>query len=317
MSSARPESKPNRRTIALATVMAASLALSSSASARTDMGLTKSGTKLTVKAPNNGSYYRIEVQTARPDANAYPDGQHPVAVGTLYPNGAFFVLLYIGVNVPGKGCVRADTADHSAPDVQSVYCDASRVRRIHVKTYKGNDVVNIEPTIRTPATILTGPGDDSVRGGAGDDIIKTGSGNDGIGLPDPIANQLYGVYGGGGSDLIDLGPGDGLQEAWGDENDALHQFYPPQPPGNDVIKGSGPSLKLHGMEGDDTLLGSWGADWLNGGPGADILRAGAGDDTVDATEIPEAPDLVVDCGTGDDIYFSDAGLDPVAMSCEN
>jgi hypothetical protein len=281
------------------------------------MGFTRSGTKLTIKAPNDGSYYRIEVQTAQPAANAYPNGQNAVPVGTLYPNGAFRVFLYIGVNVPGSGCVRGEGYGQSGPDFQTVFCDASGVRRINVKTYKGNDVVHIEPTIHTPATIVTGAGNDSVRGGAGDDTIKTGPGNDGVAPPESDGVEQYGVYGGGGSDRIDLGSGDGLQEAWGDEDDELHEFYPPQPAGNDVIKGKGPSLKLHGMEGDDTLIGSWGADWLNGGTGADTLLAGAGDDTVDATEKPEAPDLVVDCGAGEDTYFSDAGLDPVEMSCEN
>ena len=59
-----------------------------------------------------------------------------------------------------------------------------------------------------------------------------------------------------------------FQEA-GEYNDELHEFYPPQPAGNDVIKGKGLSLKLHGMEVTTVADRLMGADWLNGGTGAD------------------------------------------------
>jgi hypothetical protein len=115
-------------------------------------------------------------------------------------------------------------------------------------------------------------------------------------------------------------------------------------PGDDVIRGRGPSrLDFSGDEGDDLLLGSEGPDILRGqdgddfasgrgggdlligDAGDDVLRAGAGRDRLfgglgadklDARDSPPLADSVVHCGPGRDLTSQDRPDRPKTRQCE-
>ena len=108
--------------------------------------------------------------------------------------------------------------------------------------------------------VITGSGDDELKGAGADDWLSAGAGND----------RLYGqdgndlllgyegmdtLYGGTGVDLL----------AGGDDADTLY--------------GQGGTDFMYGENGADVLFGGEGDDYLDGGAGADRLRGDAGADT--------------------------------------
>jgi Ca2+-binding RTX toxin-like protein len=198
--------------------------------------------------------------------------------------------------------------------------------------------------------VITGPGNDVVRGtvadetfvlGAGDDTVDAGAGNDAIdGGPGNDA-----LRGGEGSDLID--GGDGRDLANYDERGASEpvsvSLLTPGDDGaagendtllgiedvfggasNDTLIGNdGPNLlvggpgvnTLSGLGGDDEIRGGNGRDVISGGPGSDRLFGGGDDDSIDAFADPK-PDIdTVDCGDSAD---DDAQVDAndVVTNCE-
>jgi Ca2+-binding RTX toxin-like protein len=119
----------------------------------------------------------------------------------------------------------------------------SKVKRIHIYGYGGNDAITVGSGIRGAFadggagsdTILGGDGHDTLIGNPGADHIEGGAGNDNI-------------AGGGGDDYVLGGLGD------------------------DILAGNG---------GSDTLTGAAGNDRLFGGPrNADLIRGGRGRDTA-------------------------------------
>lgn len=117
-------------------------------------------------------------------------------------------------------------------------------------------------------------GDDTINGGAGFDIVDySRRTNDltitlGDGLPDGenseldnLANDIEGVRGGSG---------------------------------NDIITGSSGNESLMGGAGDDILDGGAGNDTLDGGLGDDDMNGGAGTDTVDYSGRSESLTIVID-----------------------
>lgn len=82
----------------------------------------------------------------------------------------------------------------------------SGVNSIQVHALDGNDRVHLAGSIRVPATIDGGAGDDRIKGGKGHDLLIGGAGNDHL-------NGHQGrdvVIGGDGADRILGGPGDDL-----------------------------------------------------------------------------------------------------------
>ena len=115
-------------------------------------------------------------------------------------------------------------------------------------------------------------------------------------------------------------------------------------PGNDVLRGDGPTrFDFGGRAGHDTLIGGAGPDVLGGGLGPDLLDGRAGDDLLfghdgpdvlkgrlgvdrlfggggrdklDARDQPPASDAVVSCGPGVDLATEDASDRPKTTGCE-
>jgi Ca2+-binding RTX toxin-like protein len=121
--------------------------------------------------------------------------------------------------------------------------DASRIRQVVVHAYAGNDTVNFA-TLKIPAMVWGGTGNDRVYCGNGNDVVYGDQGNDTI-------------LGSSGDDWL-VG-GDGNDQVWGGA-------------GNDWITGDA---------GDDYLSGDAGNDSISGGDGRDTLSAGSGDDQMD------------------------------------
>ncbi|MDO5646721.1 calcium-binding protein [Paracoccus sp. (in: a-proteobacteria)] len=134
-------------------------------------------------------------------------------------------------------------------------------------------------------------GNDSLYGGAGNDVIYGGGGND----------ALYGgadndeLYGGAGGDLLYGGAGDD-QLFGGTGRDSLYGGS-----GNDRLSGGSASDHLYGGTGNDRLFGGAHNDWLEGGAGNDSLYGGDGNDTLLG-------------GAGDDLIFGGAGVDTVRFN---
>lgn len=86
---------------------------------------------------------------------------------------------------------------------------ASRVKRISINGYDGDDVIAINSNITRTATIDAADGNDTVYGGSGNDIILGGDGNDVL-----IGND--------GADSID--GGNGIDQADRDADDLLNNI---------------------------------------------------------------------------------------------
>lgn len=132
--------------------------------------------------------------------------------------------------------------------------------------------------------ILSGGGDDTVRGSNADDIIKGGGGDDvlrGRGGDDNLRGNggSDNVIGGGGNDDIRTGGGGDTGKGGG---------------GADMLKGQGGADRLVGGGGSDTIEGGRADDTLKGGGGVDhfMYKPGAGND------------IILDFGGGDQIVIS-------------
>src|SRR5207244_3370583 len=82
----------------------------------------------------------------------------------------------------------------------------SAVNSMTIYALDGNDFVHLAGSIRVPATVFGGAGDDRIKGGKGNDILAGGDGNDW--LNGGQGNDI--LIGGNGSDRLVGGPGDEL-----------------------------------------------------------------------------------------------------------
>lgn len=139
--------------------------------------------------------------------------------------------------------------------------------------------------------VVSGPGDDTLRGYAGNDVILGGDGADLV-LGDDGDDELYGNR---GPDVMDGGFGQDFVRG-GQENDW-------------VDGGEGDDWHLNGNNGDDTVLGGSGSDNLFGGRDADLLYGEDGDDWLSG----DRGDDTLEGGFGGDIFLfrSDGGVDLV------
>jgi len=148
---------------------------------------------------------------------------------------------------------------------------AADVKAVRVVGSDGDDTVYIDPGLKLPTLIQTGPGNDRVRGGAGVDTVDAGPGNDTV-LGGRGDDHIAGgdgddvIHGNVGNDVIDGGAGD--DSAYGED-------------GDDTIYGGEGFDLLAGQGGDDKIYGGEGVDRLAGGTGHDDLFGGAGDDVVE------------------------------------
>jgi Ca2+-binding RTX toxin-like protein len=125
---------------------------------------------------------------------------------------------------------------------QSPSIDATRIRQVVIRAQAGNDTINFA-TLKVPAMVWGGAGNDRIYAGNGDDVAYGDQGNDTI-------------LGGSGDDWL-VG-GDGNDQVWGGA-------------GSDWISGDNGNDSLSGDAGDDSLSGGEGRDSLSGGSGNDLL----------------------------------------------
>jgi uncharacterized delta-60 repeat protein len=130
----------------------------------------------------------------------------------------------------------------------------SRVKRIAVFTYGGDDTITIHDGVKG-AYVDAGGGNDTINGGRGDDALLGGGGKDKI-------------YGFDGNDTL-LG---------GASNDYLLGGA-----GKDDLFGQGGIDTLSGAGGNDRLFGGSASDFCNGGNGSDAA-AQSDEDTYDSVE---------------------------------
>lgn len=170
-----------------------------------------------------------------------------------------------------------------------VTCPTTGVTSITVDAGDGNDTVDLTG-ITQPATLIDGPGDDTVTGGSGNDTFVGSAGDDTLnGGP---GNDTFGDAGGAGADTLSGGAGTdtadysgrtvpltvSIDDQAGDgaagEGDNVHTDI-------EAVNGGSAPDHLIGSPGNDTLRGNGGADVMDGGAGADTFSGGSEQDTVD------------------------------------
>jgi Ca2+-binding RTX toxin-like protein len=162
--------------------------------------------------------------------------------------------------------------------------------------------------------LVSGAGDDTLRGTAGANSIVGGAGNDlveGRGGVDTLLGGTGNDVLRGGADFDSLLGGENNDTLYGDEFD------------------SGPNAGesnfdiLFGEGGDDLIFGAADADQIDGGGGADTLHGGSAGDTINGIDgddvifgfgsftLPGAVDGddSINGGAGNDRIFGDAGAD--------
>src|SRR5262245_29811871 len=120
------------------------------------------------------------------------------------------------------------------------YLDASRVHQVVIHARGGDDTINFS-TLKIPAMVWAGSGNDRVYCGSGNDTVYGDAGNDTI-------------LGASGNDWL----------VGGDGNDQIFGGA-----GNDWITGDNGDDQISGDAGDDSLSGGEGRDTLSGGSGMD------------------------------------------------
>jgi len=137
-----------------------------------------------------------------------------------------------------------------------------------------------------PAIVLSQP--NLIIGTDADDTLLSGGGNDT-------------VRGGLGNDRADLGDDDDLYTDVGFGWDTVFGGS-----GNDTLLGAAGNDDLSGQNGSDSIVGHAGDDLLSGGAGYDTLCGGTGNDTVHGGN---GRDLVF-MGGGDDLFVDTAQVGP-------
>ena len=120
--------------------------------------------------------------------------------------------------------------------------NVERVSRVVIRAGAGHDTINVA-SLRIPAMVFAGNGNDRIYAGNGNDTAYGDQGNDTI-------------LGSSGNDWL-VG-GEGHDQVWGGA-------------GNDWITGDNGEDKLSGDNGNDTIAGGEGKDTLGGGSGVDQL----------------------------------------------
>jgi Ca2+-binding RTX toxin-like protein len=250
--------------------------------------------------------------------------------------GGVYTITDIGASInPDNGVAITAAAGCSpvAGNVRQVTCSASGVSRLSISVGDRNDSVSV--TAATPATILGGPGDDTLNGGSaidtlsgedGRDRLDGGDGNDVLrgGLGADIlkgsagtdqADYLADVPGGrslGVSVTIDDAANDGQHHEV--DNVLTDVEWVLGTTNGDSLSGSTASNILWGSAGADTLRGGGGNDTIYGEAGADLIYGDDGADTLQGGN--ENDELhggvqgdVLNGGSGRDTLFGEDGGD--------
>ncbi len=144
------------------------------------------------------------------------------------------------------------------------------------------------------ATIVGGPGNNTINGTDGDDVIVDLSGNNTI-------NPKR------GDDTVCTGPG----------NDTVNQSD-----GNDWIDAGDGKNKVSGGDGNDTITTGSGVDTIAGGDGDDTISSGGGNDKITGSNGNDTIDAGegtnnVNAGDGNDTITTGAGNDKITAGYGN
>jgi hypothetical protein len=256
-----------------------------------------SDTKTVALTPQTGVFVVADpVLTGKQDLVIQGAGNDTISVSPGKVSGAFVV-----------------TVDHGSPQTFT-----GITGRILVFDLAGSNNIALSSSVKLPALIVVGNGNNTVVGGAGNDTLVAGSGS----------NKLDG--GGGTNTLIESGNTDftlvgGTSKVSGSltkgaSTDQLVFNHIQQvkltiigsgPHTIDGTKFSGPET-LTGGAGVDTLLAGSGSDVLVAGSGGDSLVAGSGNDTLlggsgsDSLVAGKGNDVLVG-GSGNDTLSAGAG----------
>ncbi len=160
----------------------------------------------------------------------------------------------------GKRTVVVNGVEHPVPDGME----------ITVRTGGGDDTITVPPGARVNLTVLSGDGQDRVRGGDGKERVLAGAGNDTV----EVGEGDDRVSGGAGNDYVSGYQGTDVLSG-GAGNDTVYGGS-----GDDQLSGGEGRDYLEGGQGDDSLAGGSGGDQLSGGRGADQIAGGSGDDVI-------------------------------------
>ncbi|MBE9242639.1 beta strand repeat-containing protein [Synechocystis salina] len=166
----------------------------------------------------------------------------------------------------------------------------SGIKKISAGGGKGNDIIELQPGVKSAAELMGGEGNDQLQGGDGRDSLSGGVGDDTLigGLGADTLNGDDGI------DTVDYSASNAAvtanlttQIASGGHAQGDRLI------GIENIEGSDFNDNLTGSDADNLLLGGTGNDTLNGGAGNDILVGGLGNDSMSG-------------GTGNDTYLVDS-----------
>jgi Ca2+-binding RTX toxin-like protein len=234
------------------------------------------------------------------------DGVESTRAADAPPDAEFERLALDGGLLKFKGTEAAETVSMRVEGRQVLVTigaetrafDAGRVLRIELLGAGGDDVLTLDPTVRFPASINGGTGNDRVVGGSSNDTLEGFDGDDTL---DAGAGDDT-LYGGVGTDTVNGGAGLNTADYRSHES-RLHIDLEGNPaaaahpqadrdafsniavvlggPSSDFIAGTDANETLVGGDLQDTLLGRGGNDDLQGQDYEDYIEGGAGDDHID------------------------------------
>ena len=184
-------------------------------------------------------------------------------------------------------------------------------------TIRGNDAANDITANGGNDSIAGDGGNDSILGGTGNDTLLGDGGNDTIRGADGLDTIEGGagndrIWGAAGNDTLDggvghdiVGGGTGNDSLMGgDGNDTVYGFA-----GEDTVTGGSGSNRLWGGRQDDLLTNGDGGGRLGAGGDNDTVIGGAGNDTIYGGAALGNDSILG--GAGDDIIFGGVGDDTI------
>jgi uncharacterized protein YukE len=207
--------------------------------------------------------------TKEGEGAAWVTGGEPVRAGQVIVDGSRVII-----NGTGRADdIRVDVDARTGERVVTIGAVGRRLpvdADLVIRAGAGDDAITVSPGSRVNLTLITGAGDDRVRGGDGAETVWGLWGRDTV----ESGGGADRVFGGADADYIDgQGCDDLLDGGLGD--DTLYGLD-----GADLLWGGHDRDYLDGGAGVDRLAGAAAADVAVGGRGVDTLHGGADDDAL-------------------------------------